>query len=205
MRLLATALLSALLLAPVAAAQVPNTAPTYTLEITSAPAELAGIASNTTATGTVSISLTLSGVLCTEATTIPVTVTATPRTPPPFFALAVEPSVIEVTIGQGPHGVGPAGPAGGNGDAVLTATVGEITSNASVAIDVVATAPAPSGCQGTGAIPAATSAPATVFANMTAPPPPPPPTPEEDTPGPAALLVVAVAVGVALVRRRRLG
>lgn len=205
------ALLVVLLVAPLAAAQVPGvpTAPTpvHTLVLSGAPAEFTGLTgANATANAPVHFELRLGNVVCAEAATIPVTITATPASPPGYFSLVVEPSVVNVTIEQGPHGNEPVGTAAaGAGDAVVRAIItGNITSNASVAVTVAASAPAPSECQGAGGIPSATSEPLTIFANMTAPPPPPvEEPPAEDTPFVGLLAVVGVAVAVALGRRRK--
>lgn len=201
----------ALLLLPAGVAQVPplpgGPAPVYTIVLSGAPAEFAGLAgANATADAPVHFELTLGNVVCTEATNIPVTLTATPTGAPAYFSVAVEPAIVNVTIEQGPHGNPPVGePGRGAGDFVVKGIVtGNITSNASVAVSVAATAPAPAGCQGAGGFSGATSEPLTIYANMTAPPPPPAEEPpEEDTPFVGLLAVAAVVASVALARRRK--
>lgn len=199
-----------LLVAPYATAQgpgVPAPTPVYTLVLSGAPAEFTGLTgANATANAPVRVELRLGNVVCAEPATIPVTVTATPANPPGYFSLIVEPSVVNVTITQGPHGNEPVGSAAaGAGDVVVRAIIrGNITTNASVAVTIAASAPAPSQCQGAGEVPSAASDPLTVFANMTAPPPPPVETaPTEDTPFVGLLAVAGVAVAVALGRRRK--
>lgn len=194
----------ALALAPaLVSAQVPSTSPTYTLTLT-APGEFPTIASNATSTVTVSVALALAGVVCPPGgATVPVTLTATPKSAPPFVTVALEPSVVNITIAQGPHGIGPTPPASGTGDATLSAIAGVIVQNASVAVDIVATAADP-GCQPSGL--SATSNTVSVFANMTAPPPPPPEPVVEDKgflPGPGALVGALVAMGAAALTRRK--
>lgn len=203
------ALLVILLLAPVGVGQVPPApgapTPVFTLTLSGQPAEFTGLAgANATATAPVHLGLLLTNVVCTAAVDIPVTITATPAGPPGYFSVAAEPSVINVTIEQGPHVAG-VSDATGAGDAGVKATIsGNITTNASVAVEVTASAAAPSECSGAGAVPSPTSAPVTIFANMTAPPPPPveEPTPE-DTPFVGMIALVGIAVTVALVRRRK--
>lgn len=200
----------ALALVPTALAQVPPPPPTpvYTVAIQNAPAEFTGISSFANATAPVQVVLTIANVVCANPVTIPVTLTATATNAPAFFTVIPEPSVINVTIGQGPHGSPPVSePGGGAGDSTLRATIGNITANASVAVTLTANAPAPpgapDGCQGAGTIAAAASEPVTIFANMTAPPPPPEPTPvEEDTPG-FGLVAAIGAVGAAAYAARR--
>lgn len=202
MRLVAASVLIALLLAvPSAAAQ----APSMTVTITGAPAEFPSLASNGTAQATFTVEVVLENVVCPQDTSIPVMITATPQSPPPFLTFAVEPTEAGVPVTAGPHGGEQAGsPATGSVPGTLTATAGTIDANASVPVELVATAGAPAGCQGAGSIPSATSQPVTVFANVTAPPPPPEPTPENnDSPAPGFVLVALVALGVALMRRKR--
>jgi hypothetical protein len=214
MRSLTLVLLSlALLFTPLAAAQapIPAPAPFYTVEILNAPAAFTGLdTTNATSTAPFQVVLTIGNVVCAAAVAIPVTITATAAGAPAFFSATVEPAVINITIAEGPHGSPPAGaPGGGTGDAMTRATIaGNITTNASVQLTLVATAPAPpappTGCQGAGSISAASSAPVVVFANMTAQAlPPAPPALEEDTPGIGTLVVVVAAIGVALASRKR--
>lgn len=203
MRSLTLSLVALVLLLPaLAQAQVPSPSPTYTLTLT-APGAFGPLATNGSGTVAVTVAMVLSGVICPQPVVVPITLTATPKSPPPFLTVTLDPSVINISIGQGPHGVGPTPAGGGTGDAQLKAMVGNITANASVPIDIVATAPDP-GCQPGGL--SATSNTVTVFANMTAPPPPPPPVVEEKKgflPGPGALVGVLVAMGVAAVYRRK--
>lgn len=207
-----TLLVAVLALSPIASAQLPAPPPTpiYTIEIQNAAATFPELVANGSETAGFSVLLTLGNVVCAAQVTIPVTLTATAAGAPTFAAFTLEPSVLNMTIAQGPHGAPPAGEAGtGLGDAAVRATItGNITANASVQVTVTASAPppppAPEGCQGAGQISAATSAPVVIFANMTAPPPPPvvEPTPE-DTPGFEVVALVAAAAVVALVARRR--
>lgn len=204
MRSVALVLLAFLLASTTVSAQVP-TAPqaSYTLTLT-APGSFGPLVANGSSTVAVGVDLVLSGVVCPQPVTIPVTLTATPKGAPAFLKVTLEPSVINVSIAQGPQGIGPTAPGGGKGDAQLKATiVGNITANASVGVDVAATAPAPA-CQ--PAPSGATSNTATVFANMTAPPPPPPePAPAKKgfLPGPGALVGVLAALVVAGALRRK--
>ena len=208
--LLAVALLA---LAPLAAAQAPPVGaptPTYTVVIQNAPAEFPALAANGTVEAPFDVVVALSNVVCTAAVQIPITITATAAGAPSTFVVVPEPAVINMTISEGPHGSPPVGtPGGGTASGVVKASiVGNITANASISVTLTATAAAPpgapNGCQGAGSVGEATSAPVTLFANLTAPPPPPEPTPVvEETPG-FSLLLAAAAVGVALfVRRRR--
>lgn len=207
-------LAAALALAPVASAQVPvpgGPAPVYTVEITNAPTDLAGLAANTSAQAPFSIVLTLGNVVCTAAVNIPVTLTATAQGAPSNVAFTVEPAVVNFTVDAGPHGSAPAGsPAGGTADAMLVGAVtGNITANATVQITLSAVAPAPpgppEGCQGaSGNIPQATSAPVLVNATLAATPQPPVvEPPSEDTPFVGLVAVLGVAAAVALARRRK--
>lgn len=203
-------LIAVLLVAPMAASQVPPLpgapTPVYRVSIANAPPALMGLdVPNASVSAPFDVVLVLANVVCPPGgEVIPVTVTAVATGAPSNFAVVVEPSVINFTIDQGPHAEA-AGAAGGTGNSAVRGTLtGNITTNASVAIVLTATAPAPTACQGAGSISAATSEPATVFANMTAPPPPPPePTPEEDTPFLGALAIATVGALVALSRRRR--
>lgn len=202
----------ALLLVPMASAQIPAApTPSYRLELLNAPGAFTGLAStNATATAPVQVVLTLSNVVCAAAVSIPVTITVTSMGAPAFFSALADPEVINITISEGPHGSPPVGtPGGGAGDTTIRAIIaGNITANASVPVEVKATAPAPpsgpGGCQGAGAISAAESAPVTIYANMTAEVlPPPPPTPEADSPGFGLVAALAAIAGVALWTRRR--
>ena len=211
MRSLILLVVAALTLMPVAGAQTPpglpvGATPTYTVTITNPPAELTGLTANGTAQAPFSVVLELGNVVCTAPVTIPVTVTAAVANAPPNLAVTVEPSVLNFTIGEGPHAPTPAG---GTADAMIVGTVtGNITANATVAITLTATAPAPAGapqgCQGAGSIPAATSAPVQVNATMVETPQPPvEEPPAEDTPFVGVLAVLGVAAAVALARRRK--
>ena len=204
------AAVSLLALTPLAAAQVPvpGATPQYTLLLQDVPGAFPELASNGTVQVPFTVVLTLSNVVCAAAVQVPITLTTTVSGAPTGFTALPEPSVINITISEGPHGAPPAGsPGGGRGDGAVKATIAGNTTNASIAVTLVATAPAPpsgaNGCQGAGPISAATSEPATVFANTTAPPPPPEPTPvDEDTPG-FTLLVALAAVGLAALTRRK--
>lgn len=205
---LATLAIALLALAPIAAAQLPSATPSYTLVLQDVPGAFPELTANGSVTVPFEVVLTLTNVVCGNAVQVPVTLTTTVAGAPSGFTAVADPGVINITISQGPHGSGTAGPpGGGSGDGVVRASlVGNITTNASVAVTLVANAPAPPsgpmGCQGSGAISAATSEPATVFANMTAPPPPPAPTPvDEDTPG-FTLALALGAIGIALLTRR---
>lgn len=195
-------LLVVLFALPLAAAQ----APSMTVTITGAPAEFPALASNSTALAAFKVEVTLSNVICPQATTIPVTITATPKTTAAFFTAAPEPATVEIPVTAGPHGSPPAGsPATGSADAAVKATTTVITANASIPVEIVATAAAPAGCQGAGGVSGATSAPVTVFANLTAPPPPPveePPAEENGLPGPGVLMGTIAAFVAAALRRR---
>lgn len=201
----ALALLALVLVAPVAAAQLPSAAPTYTLTITGLAGEFSGLASNATANAPFSVEMVLAGVVCAQAVEVPVTFGFTTNGPD-FATFTVEPAVVNITISQGPHGVGPTPAGGGRGDASVVATIGEILANASAQVEVTATAPAPAGCTGTGALSGAASAPAVIFANMTAPPAPVVEQPPEEKgflPGPGALMgVLAASIAAAMLRRR---
>lgn len=198
--------------APLAAAQappVPAPTPTYTVVLQNTPAEFPALSANATVEAPYQVVVTLSNVVCAAAVQIPVTITATPTGAPANFMVVPDPSVINITISEGPHAAPPVGtPGGGTGDGVLKASItGNITANASVSVTVtaVATAPpsGPTGCAGAGTVSDAKSEPVTIFANLTETPRPPEPTPvEEDTPGFTLALAVA-AVGVALLSRRK--
>lgn len=198
--------------APFVAAQappLPGATPTYTVVLQNTPAEFPALAANGSVQVPFQVVVELANVICAAAVQIPVTVTATAAGAPSNLVIAPEPSVINITISQGPHGAPPVGsPGGGTGDGVVKASVtGNITANASVAVTLSAVAAAPpsgpTGCSGAGTVSDATSEPVTVFANLTETPRPPEPEPvEEDTPG--FTLVAAVgAVGIALLSRRR--
>lgn len=178
-----------------------------TVAITGAPAAFPALQSNGTALAAFKVEVTLSNVVCPQASTIPVTITATPKTTAAFFTVAPEPATVEIAVTAGPHGSPPVGsPATGSADAGVKATTTTITANASIPVEVVATAAAPAGCQGAGGISGASSEPVTIFANLTAPPAPTPePMPEEENglPGPGALAGTLAALVAAAVRRRR--
>lgn len=202
------------LAAPAAAQEPLPGAPTpiYTVTIQNAPAEFPALVANGTANAPFQVVLTLGNVVCGATVTIPVTLTATAAGAPAFFRVMPEPAILNFTVGQGPHGSGTgAAAAGGTGDSAAKATItGNITANASVSVTLVASAPAPAsgptGCQGAGAISAATSDPVVVFANMTATPAPPvvEPTPE-DTPGFGLVALVAAAAIAVGLRRKQAG
>lgn len=212
MRSLTLLLISlALLLTPLATAQLPAPpVPVYTVEVLNAPAAFTGLATaNATAQVPFSVQLVLANVVCAAQVTIPVTLTATAAGAPAYFSVRPDPEVINITISQGPHASEPVGsPGGGSGDSALKAVItGNITTNASVQVTLVATAPAPpsgpAGCQGAGAISGASSAPVVVFANMTAPPAPPEPTPPPaESPG-AGVIGALIALSVAGVWSRK--
>lgn len=214
MRSFTLALASAFLLAFTgsAAAQLPPApTPIYTVEIQNTGASFPALVANGSGSVPFTVVLTLGNVVCAAPVTIPVTLTATVAGAPSFFTVLPEPAVLNFTIAQGPHGSGAAAPAGGGvGDSAVVARIaGDITSNASIQVTLQASAPAPAGapggCSGASPIGAATSAPVTVFANVTETPQPPPaePTPEE-TPGPGVAALI-VAAGAALVLRRKKG
>lgn len=210
MRGLLIPLTLAVALAPLASAQLPPApTPVYRVEIANAAPAFGDLVANGSATAGFQVILTLGNVVCANQVTIPVTLASTISGAPPNMAVAIDPSVINFTIAQGPHGSGAGAPAGGGtGEAIARATItGNITANASAQVSIVASAPAPdgppTGCQGAGPIGAATSEPVVIFANMTATPQPPPvePTPE-DTPGFGVVAALA-AVAIALLARRR--
>lgn len=186
-----------LVLVPAASAQAPT--PTMSIAISGLPAQFSGLVSNATVEAPFKVDVTINNVVCPTAGSIPVTLAVTGASPPAFFTVAVDPASGAVAVGAGPH----AQPTTGSVDAKLVATLKDITANASVPVKVTATAGAPTGCQGAGAVNGAT-AEATVFANMTAPPPPPPPTPAPaESPGPGALMGIVAAVFAAAFWRRR--
>lgn len=191
----------ALAFVPAAQAQVPpQPTPSMTVAISGLPAQFSGLASNATPEVPFKVDVTLRNVVCAQATSIPVTLTVSAAGAPAFFTVKADPESGAVNVAAGPY---MANAASGSMDAKLVATIGEILANASVPVEVKATASAPAGCNGAGSVPGA-EASATVYANMTAPPPPPPPTPDDnDSPGPGALLGVLAAMGAAALRRRR--
>lgn len=202
-------LLAAFLVAPLAAAQAPVPTPSYSLAFDAPPAEFPAIPVNGSGSVSVRVVLSISGVVCAEPVTIPVTITVTAPGAPAGATFVAEPAVANVTIGQGPQGLGGA-PGGGAADVVVRASVAAIPANVSIPVEIGATAPAPpgppTGCQGAGQLGSATAAPVTVFANLTAPPPPPveelPPEDKSLLPGPGALMGVLAAVGAAVALRR---
>lgn len=197
-------LLAALAAAPLAAAQTP----VYTVTIQN-PGAFPALGANATGSASFQVLLAIENVVCAQAVTVPVAISATAAGAPAGVTIVAEPSVVNITIAAGPHPQGQ--PGGGTGDVSLKATTGALAANATVTITVQADAPAPagppSGCVGAGTLAGASSGPTTFTANLTAPPPPPviEPTPEEKgfLPGPGALMGILAAVGAAMLVRRR--
>lgn len=196
--LVVTILLAALASAalPAAQAQVPTAS--MTVAISGLPAEMTGLASNATAEAPFKVDVQLRNVVCPAATTIPVAITVTGAGAPAFLTFTVDPADGAVTVPAGPQTS-----LSGSVESKVVATLKEITANATVPVEVKATATPPSGCQGAGNL-AAQEATAMMNATVTMPAPPPAP-PEEpaESPGPGAVLGVLAAMAAAALRRRR--
>lgn len=197
-------------LAILVAAAPAVSAQTLTVTIQDPPAAFPELQSNATASVSLNIGVMLSGVVC-QASSIPITVTATAAGAPEFFTVALDPAEpVSIAVPAGPY-PGPVGAApgpsfSGSTTVSLVATTTEIAENASIPVSVSATAGFPAECSPSGSD--ATSETVTVMANMTAPPPPPAeePVPEEKgfLPGPGAFMgTVAALIAVALRRGAR--
>ena len=203
MRIKLSVLVMILFTIPLAVAQVPPApSPMATASINGLPAEVQGLASNTTVDVPFTVDFSGSNFVCPEGGSGTVTVTAQGQNPASFVTIAVEPAEGTFNLATAP-----ASTHTGSVPFTLKVTVTEITANASIPILVsasVALAAGQAPC--IPSLPAAPEvAPVTTYANITyVPPPVEEPEPPAESPGFELVAVAtAVAVGATLMRRKR--
>lgn len=204
MRIKLSVLVMILFTIPLAVAQDPPAAPspTATASINGLPAEVQGLASNTTVDVPFTVDFSGSNFVCPEGGTGTVTVTAMGQNPASFVTISVDPAEATFNLASAP-----ATSHSGSAAFTLKVAVAEIIANASIPIQVSATVALAAGqAPCLPSLPnAPTPEPVTTYANVTyVPPPTPEPEPVDETPGFGVVAVAAaVAVGATLMRRKR--
>lgn len=169
------------------------------LTINGVPAEIADLDSNVTKDIPFTVEYMIEGTVCPPpppGQTATISVTVTPKATASFVTVSLDPATADVTFPMGA-----ANPARQSASFTLKVAVTEVTANASIPIEIKASASVPACVPAT---PAPAEAMATTYANLTAPPPPPPPPPPvEESPGPGALMGIVAAAAAAAVLRRK--